>query len=138
MKKRLIPIIIIATLCFNNCKKEEMNSSFETKIISNWLVVNADNSAGVVEWGLYYVGSIKLYADKSFKVNLGTSIDDNTSKTGTWELDDTKNSIIFYSVINDLQTIYRDTTEFNISIDLTEKLILKNDWISIPHQKLNN
>lgn len=112
----------------------------ESKILGNWQVINPDDndSPGVAEWGLYYAGTIKFYNDGSFKINLGTSIDDNTSKSGTWELDNTKSSVTLYSVFTGVQPTLRDTTQFNITIDPKERLILSTNWISITHKKLNN
>jgi hypothetical protein len=138
MKKALIPIIIVALL-FNSCKKDDAKSSVsENKIIGNWLVVDAANEPITLEWGLFYVNSTKLYADKSFRVNLWTGVDDNKTKNGTWVLNENLNSIIFYSVDNDAGTIYRDTTEFNISFDSDKRLVFKNDKITITHIKLDN
>jgi hypothetical protein len=138
MKKALIPIIIVALL-FNSCKKDDAKSSVsENKIIGNWLVVDAANEPITLEWGLFYVNSTKLYADKSFRVNLWTGVDDNKSKNGTWVLNENLNSIIFYSVDNDAGTIYRDTTEFNISFDSDKRLVFKNDKITVTHIKLDN
>ena len=88
------------------------------------------------EWGLTYEGSIKLYPDNSFAENVAAGADDNAIfKLGTWKLMNNNSSIIFYSVINDLGTIYRDTTEFHISIDSMGNLILKNDQNFIRHIK---
>jgi hypothetical protein len=138
MRRKLISIII-AALLFNSCKKDEAKPSvFESKILGNWNVVDAVNKPITVEWGLFYVSTTKLYADRSFKINLGTGIDINGSRNGTWLLNENNNSIIFYSVVNESGTIYRDTTEFNISIDLTGRLILKNSNITITSLKLNN
>jgi hypothetical protein len=137
-KKIKLISIVIAALCFSSCRKEATKSSFETKILGNWRVVDATNEPSDVEWGLFYVLSTKLYGDRSFKINLGDGIDDNVSKTGTWTLNENINSIIFYTVVTESGTIYRDTTEFSISIDSQQRLILKNDKISIAHVKLSN
>jgi hypothetical protein len=138
MKKALIPIIV-AALLFNSCKKNEANPSVsENNIIGNWLVVDAANEPITLEWGLFYVNSTKLYADKSFRVNLSTGVDNHLFKNGTWVLNENLNSITFYSVENDFGTIYRDTTEFNISFDSNQRLVFKNDKITITHIKLDN
>lgn len=139
MKIRLIPIIVILALIFNGCHKEDERPSFENGIIGNWLVVNENYSQAVVEWGLFYVGSVKLYEDKSFKLNVGElTVDPNTPKNGTWKLASAKNSIVFYSYLNDVGKIYRDTTEFKILLNQSGQLVLENDWIKILHKKLNN
>jgi hypothetical protein len=138
MKKALIPMII-AALLFNSCKKDVATPSvLENKILGNWLVVDAANEPITLEWGLYYVNSTKLYADKTFRINLGTGVDNSVAKNGTWVLNENLNSIIFYSVEDDFGTIYRDTTEFNISFDSKERLIFKNAAITITHVKLDN
>ena len=136
MRTKLL-LIGVAAIFFCHCKKESMKSSVESKFLGNWLVVDSSNQDMVVEWGILYVSSVKLYSDKTFRVNLGRSIDDSSSKTGTWVLNN-KDSIKFYTMISDGGTVYRDTTGFNISIDSDGKLILKNNWISIMHLKWDN
>jgi len=137
MKKILL--LIVATSFLSSCGKEAMNPSFENKILGNWLVVDENNNLSVVEWGLFYVSSIKLYADKSFKIGLFKSIDDDTiPKTGAWVLNSNKDSITFYSLVNDIGLTLRDTTSFNISIGGSGKLTLRDKWTSIPHVKWDN
>jgi hypothetical protein len=131
-------LVGVAALFFCNCKKEAMKSPVESKFLGNWLVVDSSNQDMVVEWGIFYVSSVKLYSDKTFKVNLGRSIDDSTIKTGTWALNRNKDSITFYTTVSDAGMIYRDTTGFDISIDPDGKLVLKNNWISIMHLKWDN
>ena len=136
MRTKLL-LIGVAAIFFCNCKKEAMKSPVESKFLGNWLVVDSSNQDMVVEWGIFYVSSVKLYSDKTFRVNLGRSVDDSSSKTGSWVLNN-KDSINFYTMVSDGGTIYRDTTDFNISIDPDGKLILKNNWISIKHLKWDN
>ena len=131
-------VIVIAAFFFSSCSKEGAKSSFENKIVGNWLVVDSNNNDLVVEWGLFYVSSIKLYSDNSFKLNLGRRVDDSTSKTGTWVLDNNKDSITFYTRVSDIGMILRDTSNFHISIDPNGELILKNGWTSIQHLKWDN
>jgi hypothetical protein len=128
MRRRLLLIGVVA-LFFCSCKKEDMKSSFEGKILGNWLVVDSSNNDLVVEWGIFYVSSIKLYSDKTFKLNLGRRIDDSTAKTGTWVLNGNKDSITFYTMVIDIGMNFKDTSNFNISIDPDGKLILKNNWL---------
>jgi hypothetical protein len=140
MKRNLTAIIIIAAFCFNSCNKKNAAPSFESRILGNWLVVDADNKPHADEWGFYYVISVKFYSNNSFRLNLGTGVDDdnNTAKTGTWKLKDNKNSIVFYTVAESGGTIYRDTTEFNISFNPDKKLVLENNRVKILHQKMDN
>jgi hypothetical protein len=138
VRKNLIQLII-TVLCFTGCKKDETKPSvFESKILGNWLVIDINNQPSNTEWGLFYVFSTKLYADRSFKVNLGTGVDSNSFRTGKWILNEEINSITFYSAVDELGTIERDTTEFNISIDSSDRLILKNASGTIMHKRLNN
>ncbi len=138
MNRRFVSIIL-AVLLLNSCKKDEgQPAGFENNILGNWSVVDAANEPITVEWGLFYVSTTKLYADKSFKVNLGTGPDTSGSRTGTWRLNENKDSIVFYSDINIPGAISRDTTEFNISIDSKDRLILKNAGMTIAHIRLNN
>jgi hypothetical protein len=139
MKKRLAPIIAILALLLNGCHKENVEPSLENRIIGNWLVVREGYDPTIVEWAFFYVGSVKLYKDKSFKLNVGELTDDpNTPTQGTWRLISNKNSIVFYSYVNDVGTVYTDTTEFEISFDDSEKLVLENDQIRVLHKKLTN
>jgi len=139
MIKRFLSIIVIFAITFTSCHKDQAEPSFESKILGNWLVVSSDYTASTTEWGFFYVSSVKLYKDKSFKLNLGTQPDDPTSlKPGTWELIKDKKSIVFYTVVNDMGTILRDTTEFKISLDSSNRLILENERTKIFHKKQNN
>jgi hypothetical protein len=138
MTKNVIPIFILA-LIFNGCQKEEAKPSIEKKILSNWQVVTESYDPSVVEWGFFYVASVKLYEDKTFKLNIGSQPDDpNLPKHGTWKLVNKEKSLVFYSYINDGGTIHRDTTDFKISFDPNDKLVLENDWIKILHERSNN
>jgi hypothetical protein len=137
MRKKLL-LIGVAALFFCSCKKEVMKSSFESKILGNWLVIDSVNKDKVVEWGIFYVTSIKLYSDKTFRLNLGRSIDDSSAKTGTWVLNGNKDSITFYTMVSDIGMTLKDTSGFHISIDPDGKLILKNNWTSIMHIKWDN
>jgi hypothetical protein len=137
MKKLFLLIVFGAFLWLSGCTKKDENISFKDKILGNWKAVSEDGMQIAPEWGLTYEGSIKFYPDYSFAENVAPSADDNAIfKLGTWKLMNNNSSIIFYSVINDLGTIYRDTTEFNISIDSMGKLILKNDQNFIRHIKI--
>ena len=138
MNKRLGLLIVISLFLLNGCQKDETTTPFEERILSNWIVMNGDIPS-VTEWGLFYVGSVKLYRDKSFRLNLGDQVDDySATRQGTWELKDNKRKILFYTYVNDVETVYSDTTEFNISIDNSDKLILENEWIKILHKRQNN
>src|SRR5688572_16083741 len=100
MAKRLI-LILISAFLFNSCQEEGLEPPFESRIIGNWLVVTGPESyePSVTEWGLFYVGSVKLYADKSFKVNLFQEIDDpHVPKHGTWEVVNNSSLINRYSI----------------------------------------
>jgi hypothetical protein len=135
MKIRLIQIIIIVTaLCFHSCNQKLVEPFLENKILGNWIVIDSNGNPVVTEWGLYYVSSVKLYRDNSFKVNIGTGTDSNTSKSGTWELENKGDAVVFYSVVNN----FGKTTKFNISFESDEILVFKNNLNTIRHKKLNN
>jgi len=99
------------------------------------MAVTEDGHQVAAEWGFTYEGSIKFYPDHSFAENVGVNTT-NVFKLGTWELKNNNRSIIFYSVMNDSGTIKKDTTEFNISIDLMGKLILQNSQNLIRHKRI--
>ena len=136
MKKRAL--FLIAVLFFIGCSKDEMNSSIETNLMGDWVVVDNNNQSFIVEWGIFYVASVKFYSDKTFKINWGSAADDSSARSGTWLLDHSKDSITFFTAVQDLNTIYRDTTTFNISIDTAGRPILKNQWNTFTHVKRDN
>jgi hypothetical protein len=137
MRKISFLVVFVAALCFTGCAKKDEDSSFKNRILGNWMAVSADYTQISLEWGFFYEGSIKFYPDNSFAVNVSAATPDNGDfKMGTWKLKNNNSSIIFYSVLNDLGTIKRDTTEFKISIDSTGKLILENDQNLIKHKRI--
>jgi hypothetical protein len=137
MRKISFLVVFGAVLSFAGCAKKGEDSSFKNKILDNWMAVSADYTQIAREWGFFYEGSIKFYSDNSFAVNVSATTPDNgVFKIGTWKLKNNNSSIIFYSVLNDLGTIKRDTTEFKISIDSTGKLILENDQNLIRHKRI--
>jgi hypothetical protein len=137
MMKRLIPVIIAVLL--SGCHEEERGPSFQKRILGNWGVVKEDGTPSIVEWGVFYVGSVKLYEDKSFKIDLFDQTDDPTKgKHGTWELKSHADSIQFNTYIDDASGAMTDTTVFRVSFTPDEKLVLENDWIRILHRRLDN
>ena len=121
--------------CDNSTEKTE--PSFETRILGNWSAVSEDYNQIAPEWAFFYEAAIKFYPDHSFAINVGRGVADSAVfKMGTWELKNNNHSIIFYSTMDDLGTVYRDTTEFKISIDSADKLILENDTNLIRHKRL--
>jgi hypothetical protein len=138
--KKLIPVIVLTAIVFSAChKEEEANPSLQKQIIGNWLVVADDYNPSVVEWGIFYVGSVKLYDDKSFKVNLGNQVDDvNAPRHGTWALTKHGKAILFYTHVEDSGKVFTDTTEFKIALDGNEKLILEDNGYKILHKKQSN
>lgn len=136
MKKSVISIVLISILLLSGCQHDDAGPAFESKILGNWLVVNETYDQSVVESGFFYVGAVKLYEDKTFKINVGDQDDPAGLKHGTWKYLCDKNSIVFYSYVNDFGTIYSDTTTFKISLENNEKLILENDWIKVLHKKV--
>jgi hypothetical protein len=92
----------------------------------------------VTEWSIFYIGSVKLYADRSFRFNVGTPVDSGTFKHGTWTLNHNRDSITFFTRVDVLGTIYLDTTKFDISLDARDRLILKNNNLNLMHLRTSN
>ena len=137
MRKNILLAAIILAACFVACKKTNSDTNtIDKKMIGNWLVVGADNfrndSGMVVEWGLYYVNKVIINADNSFGIN------SSSNRTGTWKLKDNESSIVFYSEVNDVGTIYRDTSEFKISVNSNDELILARNPISFVHKRIKD
>ena len=134
MRKNIFVIAIVAAGCFIACKKTNIDSSFDKKILGNWLVVGTgtvhNDNGMVVEWGGYYVRSIELNKDYTFIVNMEPNIGPNVSgTTNTWRLKDNHSTIVFYHQTNDnaLGLIFKSIAEFKISIDAEGQLVLKDD-----------
>jgi hypothetical protein len=134
MRKSIILIAVIITAWFISCIKTSTEASFKNKITSDWLVVGTDSfhddNGIVVEWGLYYVNAIGIRSDNSFTVN------HNSTPTGTWTLTDNQQKIIFYSQFDDQGMVYKDTTQFKISINSNDQLVLTNDHGSFIHKRI--
>jgi hypothetical protein len=141
MRKSIILVAVIITVSFISCKKTSTEASFKNSIVGDWLVVSTDsfhdstdsfhNDNGiVVEWGLYYVNTIGIRSDYTFTVNR------NPVPTGTWKLKDNRQNIVFYSLVDEQGTIYKDTTEFKISIDSNDRLILADNQWSFIHKRI--
>src|SRR5262249_24799056 len=132
--KRLILFTIIATGCVCSCQKSDDGSALGERIIGNWLVIGKEsvsNDEGVtVRWGLYYLHMLSLKMDHAF------TVDGNEFSAGFWKLGDNDQRITFYSMVNGIGTTYRDTTEFAVSIDNNDQLILSNDQGKFIHRRI--
>src|SRR5882724_8035935 len=107
--KQIAALLFVAALIIS-CSKSETAPPLQNKILGNWQAVNDSYQQIAPEWGFIYEASIKLYADKSFAINVPAGANDNTVfKLGTYELKNNNTSIIFYSVLNDAGTIQTDT-----------------------------
>lgn len=135
--RTIFPILFV--LILSNCQYNDVRpSGTQQQLISNWQVVLPDNTPVAEEWGLYYVLSVKIYPDNTFKVNLSTNPDNpSVGKTGTWKLDG--NKITFYEEMQDPTLgLMSSTTTFTYSFDQSGRLILVNDDLTILHNRLSN
>src|SRR5450432_2738935 len=105
MRKTPLPFLIsLLILVSAGCSHNDATPSMESKILGNWLVVDAQGNQFSTEWGFFYVGSVKLYADKSFGINHSTAVDvPNSPRQGTWSLID--NTLTLNSVMDNAGTI---------------------------------
>jgi hypothetical protein len=134
MRKANVLLAIITTASLVACKKENTNAVTAAKIVGNWLVTGAnnfhDNNGIVVEWGLHYVGSVKINPDNTFNVN------EETSPTGTWKLKNKQTIIEFDSEVNSGADIQKDTTSFSVSINEAGELVLQRGTTSFRHRRI--
>ena len=136
MKKVLAVMALMIAL--SACYEGEFESgNVERKIIGNWQVVTEDYSQSIVEWGFFYVGAVKLYEDRTFKVNVFSSEDEaSMPKHGTWKLSGC-NTIVFDTEVDDAGTVHRRKNEFKISLRSDDKMVLEDEWSTILHHRLN-
>ena len=134
MRKALILYTVILASCFIACKKESNPSITADKVTGKWLTVSMNdfrNDSGiVVEWGLFYVGTLGINADKTFIIN------DGIVPIGTWELKNDGSTIEFYSKFGTEIGILKDTSEFNVSINSKDELVLQRGATTFRHRRL--
>ena len=135
--KKTLKVAVLLTALFPGCEEPSAIPVTEAKIIGNWQVVTeGDYSPIVVEWGFYYVLSVKLYEDKTFKVNVLGADDPAAPKHGTWKLLNNGATIQLTSEYEDSGMIMSRTNEFSISVS-DDELIFEDEWTRILHHRVD-
>jgi hypothetical protein len=138
MREKIILAIAILAGFGIACKKSGADANaqpaFRDEILGHWLVVSNnslhDDNGIVVEWGGYYVRSVTIRKDSTFAMN------GDAGSSGTWKLNGTEDKIVFYTWANATRSVIGDTTEFKISIDTNQELILEKDSALIRHRRI--
>jgi len=121
------------------CKKTSAGAdalpAFREKILGNWLTVSNnsfhDDNGIVVEWGGYYVRTVRLRNDSTFAMN------GDSGTSGTWKLNNAEDTIVFYTWVNATGAFILDTTQFKVSIDTSQELVLEKNPMHLRHKRIN-
>jgi len=146
MKTKLI--LALTSLLYLTCEKSEIipSDTFQNKIIGDWLLVSekqklnsyliTEDDNGIMGYwagnGISWVGNIEFNRNKTVNIN-HFGIDGPAN--GTWKLEN--KTITFFTETEYVGLLLRDTIQFEISIDESERLVLENDQLLLKHRKLN-
>lgn len=144
MKTNLI--FIVLTLLFSSCENDiSRTNNLVDNIAGDWLLVSEkqklnnyaiseDNKGLYVDWGgnIGWVGNIELQKNKTLNINHYWN--DNLPSNGRWKVEN--KTLTLFTELHYVGLIIRDTIQFDVSIDTSDRLVLENDHFLHKYRKL--